>query len=203
MPGGRDAAARSFPWLVGRLVDEWGRRVNAHRLPTRRRSQGMSHFNDVHICSKGGGEACAVRKEPHDSAVLSLARRASEFLCCRFGHGCAQAWRFGAAQTAPGAASAEQAALETTNGCVFPGAGSRAGSPPGSGPRTAACSRGGGYGQVVRQDPAPGRPRVPGLGTALRTEDVLSSRMVTIWPQSSRAKRSPRAESTSPTRATR
>ena len=32
---GRDAAARTFPWLAGRLIDERGRKANAHRLPIR------------------------------------------------------------------------------------------------------------------------------------------------------------------------
>lgn len=37
-----DASARSSPWMVGRMVDEWGRRVNTHRLPIRHRPQGVS-----------------------------------------------------------------------------------------------------------------------------------------------------------------
>ena len=32
---GRDAAARTSPWLAGRLIDERGRKANAHRLPIR------------------------------------------------------------------------------------------------------------------------------------------------------------------------
>jgi len=28
--------------MVGRMVDEWGRRVNTHRLPIRHRPQGVS-----------------------------------------------------------------------------------------------------------------------------------------------------------------